>query len=154
MLRSTATNLHRLSPGTIWLPNTLDWTRCTAAMGEQGHLGRGKTDYKLDNVMDPQKLKTGVEKGICKLSGIKLVVYGSGYEYEDVTSANRSSVDIILCFVIWIGTDSNQCELFGWMLTGLQKKFWLQCDSFVTVCCTNSSGLFACMYDSSENFTF
>ena len=47
--------------------------------------------------MDPQKSKTGVEKGICKLSGVKLVVYGSGYEYEDVTSANRFSVDIILC---------------------------------------------------------
>ena len=69
---------------------------------------RGPKDYKLDGLMDPIKITKLTDHGVCRLPGIKLVVYGQGHEYEDVTRGNRVSV----ASVIWFGTDSNQCELF------------------------------------------
>ena len=58
--------------------------------------------------MDPIKIMNKTTNGICRLPGLKLVIYGSGHEYEDVTRGNGVSV----ASVIWFGTDSNQCELF------------------------------------------
>lgn len=116
MLRSTATNLHKLSPsqtiaGQLDKPSLqLDnWTIGIAAMEpDPAEVIRGPKDYKLDNVMDPIKIMNKTTNGICRLPGLKLVIYGSGHEYEDVTRGNGVSV----ASVIWFGTDSNQCELF------------------------------------------
>lgn len=52
---------------------------------------REQKDFKQDG-LDPAV----VAKGRCDNPGMKLVVYRSDYEYEDISRANRVSVDIIL----------------------------------------------------------
>ena len=157
MLRSTATNLHKLSPsqtiaGQLDKPSLqLDnWTIGIAAMEpDPAEVIRGPKDYKLDNVMDPIKIMNKTTNGICRLPGLKLVIYGSGHEYEDVTRGNGVSV----ASVIWFGTDSNQCELFFW-ISGLQKKILTSMWLIWKRVLHEFISLFACMYDSSKTWLF
>lgn len=79
-----------------------------AAEPDPAEVIRGPKDYKLDKEMDPIKITKKVNNGICHLPGLKLVVYGSEHQYEDVTHGNGVSA----ASVIWFGTDSNQCDFF------------------------------------------